>query len=695
MSQLFFFGPLQMPYSRKLISTLVLSTLAFTGISACSPSGETETTASESAPVAPEQRRALLVSIDSLNEAILKQNLTRNEAPNFYQLFAQGACTEYAQAAFPSVTAAGHSAIWTGAYGNVTQVTGNTSHRLPRDQGTVMNLTSGFDSDNAAAEPIWVTAALNNRSAGGHHVTQAPNVPGFPARVGEPDEQALADQARIASAYEQDNLTVMNGYNIQVNFDSALSADDVEWLDDAEWQNLSALDIDFNNAEVSPRYFQWENRAGAFYGVFYGKNQYDRVAVNTRPDGEGAIIAVAHPVEDSSPEGRTLARFFSEPLTVATEKGNTFLRLRLFDAAEDGSDFLLYHPAMHVTDINHAEKRDRYDEQVRGWFGNASSRLYSRGGLGTPLFEDGDGTAEARYLETAELSTRIFNKGSSFFWNELGVDLLVDYFPLGDAIDHTLSGYFAKESPAYNEEHATRAHELRNRTWQLVDMRLGHLMALTQGPESALFVAGDHGMRPSWREFLPNVLLQKAGLQVLDSNGMVDLSQSLAVSPNAYWITVNTTEWRHGIVAEEDKDDVIARIVEALENLTDDNGEPVIKRVYIADEHPELGLGGAAGGDVYWETVRGYSPSRQMRADSPVNTDARIFAGHSHASTSPDMYTATCAFGQHFPARRIPASQLIDIAPTISDYLQIPAPIHARGRSLYPELTASEDQRDE
>ncbi|MCC5856365.1 MAG: alkaline phosphatase family protein [Idiomarina sp.] len=681
----------QLHRSSSRFKVLAASALTVAVAAGCSPSSQTT---EESPLVAPSERRALLVSIDSLNEAILKNTLSREQVPHFYELFELGACTEYAQPSFPSVTASGHSALWTGAYGDVTQITGNTSHRLPRDQNTVMSLVSGYDADNSAAEPIWVTAALDGRPAGGHHVTQAPQLPGFPARVGEQSSQALADQARIADAYTQDNLTVMNGYNLQVNFDAAMSADDVEWLAEGQWENLAALGLaslsaalDSNeNAGVTPRFFRWENRVGAFYGVFYGDSQYDRVAVNTAPNGEGAIVAIAHPVEDTPPQNRELARFFSEPLQVATEQGNTFLRLRLFEAAEDGSDFLLYHPAMHVMDINHPEQRERYDAQVRGWFGNSSTRLYSRGGFGTPLFQDGDGTAEARFLETAELSTRIFNKGSSFFWNELGVDLLVDYFPLGDSIDHTIAGYLAPDSPAYNSAHAPRARELRTRAWELVDMRLQHLMSLISGPESALFVGGDHGMRPSWRDFLPNVLLQEAGLQVLDDNGMIDLSQSLAVSPNAYWITVNTTEWRGGIVPEEEKSMVIARIVEALENLTDENGERVVERVYIASEHPELGLGGAAGGDVYWETARGYGPSRNVNGDSPINPNARIFAGHSHASTSPDMYTVTCAFGQHFPARRIPASRLIDMAPTVADYLGIPTPPHAVGTSLYPAL---------
>lgn len=662
---------------------LALSTLAITLAAGCTPSESTNPQGN----VPHEERRALLVSIDSLNEVILRDSLTAEQVPNFYQLFDFGACTEFAQPAFPSVTAAGHAALWTGTYGDISQITGNTSHRLPRNQNTVMSLISGYDADNSAAEPIWITAALNGRSAGGHHVTQAPRIPGFPARVGEPSAQAIADQERIAQAYQQANITVMNGYNIQINGDAALSANDVEWLDaDATWQNLTALDIDLENTSVTPRFFQWQNRAGDFYGVFYGETTYDRVAVNTSPDANGAIIAVAHPVESAPPHGRELARYFSEPLQFATEQGDTFLRLRLFEAASDGSDFVLYHPAMHVMDINNLAILERYNTYVRGWFGNSSTRLYSRGGLGEPLFAQGDGTAEARYLETAELATKLFNKGSTFFWNELGVDLLADYFPLGDSIDHTISGYLASDSPAYDPEIAARAKELRTRTWQLVDLRLGHLMALTNAPDSVLFVGGDHGMRPSWRDFLPNVLLQEAGLQFLDDNGMVDLSRSVAVSPNAYWISVNSTEYRGGIVTEEDKADVIAQIVAALEGLIDENGERVVERVYIASEHPELGIGGAAGGDVYWETARGYSASRNVRGESSVNPNGRIFAGHSHASTSPDMYTVTCAYGQHFPARRIAGSRLIDMAPTVAEYLGIPAPRHSVGQSLYPAL---------
>src|SRR5690554_142324 len=203
-----FFGAVLMLFSSLNFKRCALAS-CITLLIGCN--GKPTPSQNQIAEVAPEQRRALIVSIDSLNERNLLSSVPRNKIPSFHQLFEQGACTEFAQPAFPSVTAAGHSAIWTGAYGNVSNISGNSAHRLPRNENTVMSLVSGYDADNASAEQIWITAALNGRSAGGHHATQAPRIPGFPSRVGTPTDSALADQARIANAYEQPQLNVMNG----------------------------------------------------------------------------------------------------------------------------------------------------------------------------------------------------------------------------------------------------------------------------------------------------------------------------------------------------------------------------------------------------------------------------------------------------------------------------------------------------
>ena len=637
-------------------------------------------TACAGSPQQGQDQRAILVSIDALNESVLRQHLSAEQTPALFEVFDYGACSEYAQPMFPSVTAAGHASIWTGAYGDVHNIPANAGHVLPRDQNTAMATISGFSSSNLSAEPIWITAGFNDKRVGGHHATQGPGEPGFHPRTGQRSAQQQADYERVVAGYELADVQVMNGYNEQIDGHAVLSADDVEWADANEWRNMRALGV-----TVEPKAFTFSNRAGTFHGLIYGANRYDRVAIATTPDIEQAVIAVAEPVESEPFAERTLARHFSEPLAVDTDSGRTFLRARLFEISSNGEDFMLYHTPMHIMDTNHSDVEDAYNDYVQGWFGNSATRVYTAGGFGRTRFQGGDGTAEARYLETAELLTRVFNKGSTFFWQQQQVDLLVDYFPLGDAIDHSLFNYMDPQWPGYDEANANYMTELRNTAWQLVDMRLQHLLDLAGEANAATFVVGDHGMVSTWMEFRPNLLLQEAGLQVLDENGMVDLSRSKAVAPTGHWVTINTTEWRGGIVEPEDKDAVIAEVVEALQGAVDEQGNSIIERVYLTGEHPELGIGGSAGGDVYWAEAHGYRSSRTTRG-STYSGETGPLGWHSMASTDPRMQTVTCIYGGGFEAKRGPASKLIDVAPTVSDYLNMPAPAHSQGRSLIRQL---------
>ncbi|MBA3988235.1 MAG: hypothetical protein C0463_03775 [Idiomarina sp.] len=628
----------------------------------------------------PSAERAILVSIDSLNESILRQHLNAQQAPGLFSVFDTGACTEYAQPMFPSVTAAGHAAIWTGTYGNINNITANAVHVLPRDQHTAMATISGFDSANLSAEPIWITAGYAGRSVGGHHATQGPGRAGFPATTGERTAQQQRDYERVNAGYDLANVQVVNGYNEQIENHLVLSADDVTWQSLDTWRGLGALGV-----TMEPRAFTIDTRAGTLHGLIFGSSRYDHIAIATTPDIEQAVIAKLQDAETEDFADRELARHFSDPLTVNTDSGRTFVRARVFELASSGDEFMLYLTPMHIMQTNHADVQQAYDDYVQGWFGNSATRVYTSGGFGRTRMQGGDGTAELRYLETAELLTRVFNKGSSFFWQQQQVDLLVDYFPLGDSIDHSLLTYFDPQWPGYSENLAAQLLELRNQAWQLVDIRVQHLQALAGEANAATFVAGDHGMRGSWLEFRPNIVLQQAGLQVLDENGMVDLSRSKAVAPTGHWVTINTTDWRGGIVAPEDKDAVIDEVMAALSAATDDQGEAVVTRVYRADQHPELGIGGAAGGDVYWAEAYGYRSSRTTRGDEVV-AETSPLGWHSLASTDPYMQTVTCAYGGGFDTRRAPASKLIDVAPTVADYLGIPHPSHTQGRSLIRDL---------
>lgn len=647
-------------------SAFVLSLSAVLVLSACA-------TTSETAP-----SRAILVSIDSLNEFTLRRTLSAEQVPTLYELFEHGACTEYVQPVFPAVTAAGHASIWTGAYPSVHNIAANSVHVLPRDQNTVTATMSGFGADNMSAEPVWITAGYAGLKAAGHHVTQAPGEAGFPPRSGERNQAQQQSFERVRDGYQLNNVLVMNGYNQKIADDAVLRADDVEFISPDTWQGLGQLGV-----TVEPRAFRFSNRAGTFYGLLFGAEGYNRIALATTPNMEKAVIAEYAETEDADFSNRPLARHFSPPLKVTTKQGSTFIRVRLFEVSANGQDFMLYHPAMHVIDANHSELEAGYNAYVQGWFGNSSTGLYRQGAFGTTLMNGGDGTAEARFMESAELETELFNRGSEWLWQQ-NVDLLVDYFPLGDSIDHTLLGYMDDAYPEYNAELSQQLAIWRTRTWQLVDLRLTHLMELASEANGALFVAGDHGMRGVWQQFNPNVLLQQAGLQVLDENGMIDLSRTQAVAPTGHWITVNSTEWRHGIVEPQQRQSVIEAVVSALQQLTDEQGNPVLEQVFIADEHPELGIGGAAGGDIYWQEVPGYRSSSARSGD--MVSDIAPMGWHSLASTDPAMYTVTCAYGGDFAPRRSEPSQLIDVAPTVADYLNIPPPAHSQGRSLLPVL---------
>ena len=67
--------------------------------------------------------------------------------------------------------------------------------------------------------------------------------------------------------------------------------------------------------------------------------------------------------------------------------------------------------------------------------------------LGPTLAKGGDGTAELRWMESAELLTRGFVEGSAWGWGARQPRLMLDYFPLGDDTDHALWGYLNAPGP--------------------------------------------------------------------------------------------------------------------------------------------------------------------------------------------------------------------------------------------------------
>ena len=644
-------------------------------VAACAPAAPPAATPAAAA------RRAIVVSFDALSERRMRETVDAGAVPAFRALFDGGACTDGARPAFPSLTSPGHAAIWTGAYGNVTGIAANVQPVLPQPEHTLLETTSGYSAEALRAEPLWLAAAASGLTVYGHHVTQAPGAPGY-RPVRGPDARLDARRAAAESLLALPRLQVVNGYNARVAPSRALTERQAPPRPAAGWRNLERLGPTRLPLEIA-----WAVGTDSLFGLLYGRERIDRVLVSRTRDAAAGVVAIAAPVERAPIAGRELGRHFSGAIELPVREGRVFVRARLFEVAPDGSRFLLFVPELDAVAGNRPDVAAAYDAAVGGWYGNSGLILAERGELGTPAAAGGDGTAELRYLETAELMTRQFMRGAEWAWTTQRPALLLDYFPGIDEIDHSpVYGLMNPQAPGYDAARAARLRELRDRAWQLADLQLAQLRRLVGDDENAaLFVSGDHGMRWTWRTFRPNVALAQAGLLVADSAGRIDLSRTRALSPNGYWVMVNRTAWKGGIVPPAEAAAVQAAARRALEAARGTDGQPIVTRLWRGDEADSLGIGGPVGGDLYYDVADGYGWSSQ--AAGAVASSARPGGAHGYPSVRADMQTVFCAAGAAIGARRLGPGRTIDVAPTVAEWLGARAPADAVGRSRLRELT--------
>ncbi|CAN5828845.1 hypothetical protein BH23GEM6_BH23GEM6_25280 [soil metagenome] len=638
-------------------------------------------------PIAePIHRSALVISIDALSESRIRETLDPRSVPTLLEIFDGGACAASAVPAFPSATAAGHAALWTGAYGDVSGISANWQPRLPRDQNTLLNGVSGYLADGLRAEPIWITAARAGLRVAAHHPTQAPGAPHYRSVLSGEDNSLAGRWTEAQRLLSLGDVLIMNGYNRLLAPDGVVSEVISNPRSPDRWLGISDL-----SSGVEPLEISWTVGADSLHALLFGGDVYDRGLISNVRDVARGVRVIAAALETESPLNRPLARHFSDPLHGLVEGVPVSLRFRLFSLSPDGSAFRLFQTSAHEVQGSDQARTERYVREIGGWVGNASIGLLRAGAFGTPLSRGGDGTAEAHYLETAELLTLQYMRGVEWLQLALQPQLLLDYFPLADEIDHEFLGMVDRRFPGHDPQLAARAQHVRERGWQLVDLRVQHARN-TVGVDShnAMFISGDHGMRPAWRVFRPNVALRDAGLLQTDEAGAIDLTSTRALSLNGYWININSTDWKGGIVEPAQSGILMDRIEALLLGLRDSAGDPIVSRIWRSAEHPALGLGGPVGGDLYFDVQLGYSMSADLQGR--VVSDSRPEGKHGYPSVDTDMHTALCMASISVDPRRIGVVRVIDLAPTVAEWLGIPSPPDARGRSLLEDLSGARNR---
>jgi len=609
-----------------------------------------------SAQAAP--RRAILISFDGFSEQRVREYADSLSAPNIWSMLRDGVCADAVRPMFPSVTPAGHASIWTGAYGNVNGVSAASNGALPLQSTTILDYVDGFSVRSLRAEPIWITAARQGKSVYSHNATQSPQPPGYePATLPSPDLDAA--RARAAEALARPNVAVLNMYNDLIAPGRVVrSPTEMAWAFGSEGDSLRARIRDDST-----------------------------VVVELARDPQRTVVVRLASTDTTSPRGRPLARFFSEPLRVDLSRGRrTFVYFRLFELSRDRSRLLLFVSEARVVEANRPEIAAGYNDAVRGVLGNGGGRFMERGELGSRVQQGGDGTAEYRYLETAELLTRQLMRGTDWGWRTYRPELAIDYFPYPDEALHTFLGYADPATPGVSNAARENAARMLKRTYALIDLRLEQMRRLASSePNTRLFVTGEHGMRPTWLGFKPNVALREAGILHADSAGNIDLARTQAAATRGGWISVNRVGRKGGIVPRDSVDAVLARVEQVLRAVRDSAGTPIITEIFRAGSPAgdSLGIGGPTGGDLYFGLAPGYYWG-------PVVTGAMVvplafpMGEHGFPSLDHDMRPLGCMVEAGVAGKRIGMIRSIDLAPSVADWLGIRAPADARGNSVWP-----------
>jgi hypothetical protein len=227
-------------------------------------------------------------SLDGLGHQLFTQSPVTRPLQTLHRLAARGAMAEGIQPAFPSTTANSHAALWTGVYGDVSNITANSQPALPRAEHTFLERRNGYRADQLAAEPIWVTAARQGLTS---VVYQAPQV--YPFLELNTHPQALS----------------VNGYQSRQVAGHAI---------------LRRKDLVFH----SPTAFHFQ------HGPIRLEGSLTRSGIRIGP-----VDVPYVPVESGLKSGRPLARRFSEGLLIR-EPVAAMIYFRLF--AYSPTDLLLY-----------------------------------------------------------------------------------------------------------------------------------------------------------------------------------------------------------------------------------------------------------------------------------------------------------------------------------------------------------------
>lgn len=652
----------------RLWRRVVASTFVVLAIGLLSVSGRATNQTGMVDGGAPRPKRLIVVSWDGAPDWVVDRLLAEGKLPNVARLAASGMRAEASRPAWPSKTACGHAAIWTGAYGDVNGVSGNWVPVLPRSEHTLLEDRSGYHSTALQAEPFWIAAAR-----GGKKVVVLSGTHTFPS---DRDRNAVRD-----AGIPEDRVRTFSGFESKMADGRIVSARELRTSPSVEWMIPQAT-------LRSAREFELSVAESKFFGLVYDDPAdpfagFDTVLIRQSSRDAKAAVAEARikPKEASEKIDGYSSRF---RVTKGSLFGFTYFRL--FELAADGSKMVLYQRGVNgLQGLATPVDIEAYSNAYGGFHDEAFFHIYEDGHLGPRIWEGGDGTAERRLLETVRLDVEFRIRGVRYAMETWNPDVVFHYTPTTDSAGHEWIGALDPKARNANPAVAEKLWPFYEEVFRLEDRWLGHLIDAA-GPEGVVCLVSDHGMAATDTFFFPNTSLQQAGL-LETVNGKIDLERTQACVPPSsdFFVNVNSVDRKGGIVKPADREVVLRRVEDALLSARDPrNGDRIVRAVFRPDETVGMGIEGETSGDLYYDLMPGYYPYSRISKEVVEPDMSAIGSGNHGFFPFRRAMQAICYIGGPglTGARTVGPIRQIDIAPTLAWMIGVPAPRDARGHAI-------------
>jgi hypothetical protein len=371
-----------------------------------------------------------------------------------------------------------------------------------------------------------------------------------------------------------------------------------------------------------------------------------RTASGLRLEANGQTVEVtAAPAETEPPRNRPLARRFSDGLSL--DSPAAVIYFRLFSLTP--GDFRLY--ASPWQELGASVPLPTLLRDAGGFAGNGAYLLLTSGRI-----------SPQEYLETSELVIRQMTRHAAWLMKQLEPRVFQTYLPFPDEYDH--------EWLALARAGSATARQYRRWGYIAIDRGAEEFAKLGAGRNDTTLWTSDHGMTPVTKYLnVSNVL---AGAQ---------LAQKTAYLYNS--ILVNTTDWKGGAVTPADRAAVVDAARRALAAVRDpDTGQTVVREFFTPEKDGETyGIGGPAGGDLYFDLAPGYQASGRAGPAliEPLKSPRGV---HGFLPSREDMAAILIGRGPRLPkSAKWPRLRSIDVAPLICELLGIAPPPQSRGRA--------------